>query len=90
MNKLLLYSCYKSGLRARNTDPSPHERIAVLGISGLGYLWIQYSKVSGIETIAITHPKDKEELTMLEASQVLTSRGCRCDTCYQRLLQAND
>lgn len=47
-----------SGLRA--ADPKPHERIAVLGIGGLGHLGIQYSKASGFETIAITHSKDKD------------------------------
>ena len=61
-----------SGLRA--ADPKPHERIAVLGIGGLGHLGIQYSKASGFETIAITHSKDKEELAMkLGASQVVTN-----------------
>jgi alcohol dehydrogenase len=39
-----------SGLRA--ADPKPHERIAVIGIGGLGHLGIQYSKASGFETIA--------------------------------------
>ena len=79
-------------------NPKPHERIAVLGIGGLGHLGIQYSKVSGFETIAITHSKDKEELAMkLGASQVVTngeeaqiSRGSRCNTYYQQLLQASD
>jgi alcohol dehydrogenase len=61
-----------SGLRA--AEPKPHERIAVLGIGGLGHLGIQYSKVSGFETIAITHSKDKEELAMkLGADQVVTN-----------------
>jgi alcohol dehydrogenase len=61
-----------SGLRA--ADPKPHQRIAVLGIGGLGHLGIQFSKVSGFETIAITHSKDKEELAMkLGASQVVTN-----------------
>jgi alcohol dehydrogenase len=61
-----------SGLRA--ADPKPHEHIAVIGIGGLGHLGIQYSKVSGFETIAITHSKDKEELAMkLGASQVVTN-----------------
>jgi alcohol dehydrogenase len=61
-----------SGLRA--ADPKPHERIAVIGIGGLGHLGIQYSKASGFETIAITHSKDKEELAIrLGASQVVTN-----------------
>jgi alcohol dehydrogenase len=49
-----------SGLRWAN--PKPHERIAVLGIGGLGHMGVQYSKAAGFETIAITHSKDKEEL----------------------------
>lgn len=61
-----------SGLRAAN--PKPHERIAVIGIGGLGHLGVQFSKASGFETIAITHSKDKEELAMkLGASQVVTN-----------------
>jgi alcohol dehydrogenase len=61
-----------SGLRA--ADPKPHERIAVIGIGGLGHLGIQYSKAAGFDTIAITHSKDKEELAMkLGASQVVTN-----------------
>ena len=49
-----------SGLRL--ADPKPHERIAVLGIGGLGHLALQYSKASGFDTIAITHSKDKEKM----------------------------
>lgn len=49
-----------SGLRI--ADPKPHERIAVLGIGGLGHLAIQYSKAAGFETIAITHSQDKKKL----------------------------
>jgi alcohol dehydrogenase len=61
-----------SGLRA--ADPKPHERVAIIGIGGLGHLGIQYSKVSGYDTIAITHSRDKEELAMkLGASQVVTN-----------------
>jgi D-arabinose 1-dehydrogenase-like Zn-dependent alcohol dehydrogenase len=49
-----------SGLRF--ADPKPHERIAILGVGGLGHLGVQYSKAAGFETIAITHSKDKEKL----------------------------
>jgi alcohol dehydrogenase len=53
------YTVY-SGLR--HADPKPHEKIAILGIGGLGHLGVQYSKACGFETIAITHSNDKEEL----------------------------
>jgi alcohol dehydrogenase len=49
-----------SGLRL--ADPKPHERIAVVGIGGLGHLALQYSKASGFETIAVTKSKDKENM----------------------------
>src|SRR5439155_13318545 len=38
-----------SGLRW--ADPKPHERIAVVGIGGLGHLALQYSKAAGFDTI---------------------------------------
>jgi len=53
------YTVY-SGLRL--AEPKPHEKIAVLGIGGLGHLGIQYSKACGFETIAISHSPDKAEL----------------------------
>jgi alcohol dehydrogenase len=62
-----------SGLRW--TNPKPHERIAVVGIGGLGHLALQYSKAAGFETIAITHSKDKEELARKLGADVVVSDG---------------
>jgi alcohol dehydrogenase len=60
-----------SGLRW--ADPKPHERIAVVGIGGLGHLAVQYSKAAGFETLAVTHSKDKEKLVRgLGADEVVT------------------
>lgn len=53
------YTVY-SGLRWAN--PKPHERVAVLGIGGLGHLAIQYSKAAGFETIAVSHSPDKDKM----------------------------
>ena len=64
-----------SGLRWAN--PKPHERIAVVGIGGLGHLALQYSKAGGFETIAITHSKDKEELARKLGADVVVSDGQR-------------
>lgn len=49
-----------SGLRWAR--PQPHERVAVVGIGGLGHLAVQYSKAAGFETIAVTRSRDKEKL----------------------------
>ena len=49
-----------SGLRW--ADPQPHERLAVLGIGGLGHLAVQYAKAAGFEPIAISHSPDKDKL----------------------------
>src|SRR5690242_854256 len=53
------YTVY-SGLRW--ADPKPHERVAVLGIGGLGHLAMQYAKAAGFETIAISHSPDKDKM----------------------------
>src|ERR1700745_765156 len=53
------YTVY-SGLRW--ADPQPHERVAVLGIGGLGHLAIQYAKAAGFETIALSHSPDKDKM----------------------------
>jgi alcohol dehydrogenase len=62
-----------SGLRF--ADPKPHEKVAVLGIGGLGHLAIQYSKAAGFHTTAITHSKDKEELAMKLGADSVVNNG---------------
>jgi D-arabinose 1-dehydrogenase-like Zn-dependent alcohol dehydrogenase len=49
-----------SGLRW--ADPKPGERVAVLGIGGLGHLAVQYAKAAGFQTIAISRSPDKDAL----------------------------
>ncbi len=62
-----------SGLRF--ADPKPHEKIAVVGIGGLGHLAVQYSKAAGFYTIAITHSKDKEDLARKLGADLIVSNG---------------
>jgi len=47
-----------SGLRI--AEPKPHERIAVVGIGGLGHLAVQYAKAEGFVTIAVSRSPDKD------------------------------
>jgi len=43
----------------RIADPKPHERVAVVGIGGLGHLAVQYSNAAGFETFAMSGSRDK-------------------------------
>jgi alcohol dehydrogenase len=59
-----------SGLRF--ADPQPHERVAVLGIGGLGHLAVQYAKAAGFETVAVSRSPDKDRLiTSLGANAIV-------------------
>jgi len=49
-----------SGLRW--ADPKPAERIAVVGIGGLGHLAVQYAKAAGFTTLAVSRSADKDKL----------------------------
>lgn len=42
--------------------PEPHERVAILGIGGLGHLALQYAKAAGFTAIAVSHSPDKDKL----------------------------
>ncbi len=53
------YTVY-SGLRI--AQPQPHERVAVVGIGGLGHLALQYAHAAGFHTTAVTSSHDKTEL----------------------------
>src|SRR5207249_77109 len=52
------YTVY-SGLRI--AQPQPHERVAVVGIGGLGHLAVQYAKAAGFPTIAISRSPGKDK-----------------------------
>lgn len=49
-----------SGLRW--AAPQPGERVAIVGIGGLGHLALQYAKAAGFHTIAVSHSPDKDRL----------------------------
>jgi D-arabinose 1-dehydrogenase-like Zn-dependent alcohol dehydrogenase len=59
-----------SGLR--NGEPKPGERVAVVGVGGLGHLALQASKAVGLETVAVTGQADKKaDLLALGADLVV-------------------
>jgi dehydrogenase len=53
------YTVY-SGFRL--AEPKPHERVAVVGVGGLGHLGVQYAKAAGFTTIAVSHSPDKQAM----------------------------
>ncbi|MFJ4031504.1 alcohol dehydrogenase catalytic domain-containing protein [Streptomyces griseoluteus] len=55
---------YTTWSALRDADPQPGERIAVVGIGGLGHVALQLAKASGFETIAVTHSPDKHDLAI--------------------------
>jgi D-arabinose 1-dehydrogenase-like Zn-dependent alcohol dehydrogenase len=60
-----------SGLR--NADPRPGDRVAVLGLGGLGHLAVQYAKALGLETFVLTGNASKTaEAKKLGADGVVT------------------
>src|SRR5205807_3392906 len=88
------YTVY-SGLRW--ADPQPHERVAVLGIGGLGHLAVQYAKAAGFETIAVSHSPDKDKMIRdVGADEVRPRRKepcgswrCRCNPQYLKFDQVD-
>ena len=47
----------------RNSGARPGDRVAVLGVGGLGHLGVQFAAKMGFETVAIARGKDKEALS---------------------------
>ncbi|WP_018219267.1 alcohol dehydrogenase catalytic domain-containing protein [Salinispora pacifica] len=55
----LLCAGYSAWSALRASDPAPHERVAVLGIGGVGHLAVQYARACGFDTVAVTRSEDK-------------------------------
>jgi D-arabinose 1-dehydrogenase-like Zn-dependent alcohol dehydrogenase len=59
-----------SGLRW--AAPEPGERVAIVGVGGLGHLAVQYSKAAGFHTIAVSHSPDKDrQIRELGADEIV-------------------
>ncbi|MGH9915659.1 MAG: alcohol dehydrogenase catalytic domain-containing protein, partial [Pyrinomonadaceae bacterium] len=57
----------------REANPLPADRVAVVGIGGLGHLAVQYAKAAGHTVIAMTRSEDKKKLAReLGADEVLS------------------
>ncbi|RGD57264.1 alcohol dehydrogenase [Kitasatospora xanthocidica] len=58
----VLCAGYTAWSALRAADPGPRERVAVLGIGGLGHLAVQFARAGGFETVAVTSSPDKHRL----------------------------
>lgn len=71
----VLCAGYTAWSALRAADPLPHERLAVLGIGGLGHLALQYARACGFETVAITRSPDKHALAKELGADLVVSDG---------------
>lgn len=71
----VLCAGYTSWCALRTAEPLPHERVAVLGVGGLGHLAIQFSKACGFETIAITRSPDKHKVIEKLGADLIVASG---------------
>jgi len=70
----------------RETRALPGDRVAVLGIGGLGHLGVQFARAMGFETIAIARGADKaEEARSLGAHHYVDSTAGDVGEALQRL-----
>lgn len=71
----VLCAGYTAWSALRASEPQPHERVAVLGIGGLGHLAVQYSRACGFETVAMTRSSDKHELSAKLGADLVVRDG---------------
>jgi D-arabinose 1-dehydrogenase-like Zn-dependent alcohol dehydrogenase len=48
----------------RHSGATPGDRVAVLGVGGLGHLGVQFAAKMGFDTVAIARGRDKEDLAL--------------------------
>ncbi|RZU46417.1 alcohol dehydrogenase [Streptomyces sp. BK022] len=66
---------YTTWSALRDADPQPGERIAIVGIGGLGHVALQLAKASGFETVAVTHSPDKHDLALELGADHVVANG---------------
>lgn len=71
----VLCAGYTAWSALRAGEPQPHERVAVLGIGGLGHMALQYAKACGHETVAVTRSPDKHKLARDLGADIVVGNG---------------
>ncbi|APU15551.1 MULTISPECIES: alcohol dehydrogenase catalytic domain-containing protein [Actinoalloteichus] len=59
--------------------PRPGERVAVLGIGGIGHLAVQFAAAAGFETVAITRSSDKHAIAADLGATLVLGSGTELD-----------
>lgn len=71
----VLCAGYTSWSALRAAEPRPHERVAVLGVGGLGHMAVQFSRACGFDTVAVTSSPDKHDLARELGAGTVVSDG---------------
>ncbi|WP_117208737.1 alcohol dehydrogenase catalytic domain-containing protein [Allorhizocola rhizosphaerae] len=71
----VLCAGYTAWSALRAADPQPHERVAVLGIGGLGHLAVQFAHACGFETIAVTRSPQKFQTAKELGADLVVANG---------------
>ncbi|MBF6049144.1 alcohol dehydrogenase catalytic domain-containing protein [Streptomyces sp. NRRL B-1677] len=71
----VLCAGYTSWSALRAARPQPHERVAVLGIGGLGHMALQFSRACGFPTVAVTRSSAKHDLARDLGAETVVSDG---------------
>lgn len=71
----VLCAGYTAWSALRAADPRPHERVAVLGIGGVGHLALQFAHACGFETVAITRTPDKHPVARRLGADIVVGNG---------------
>lgn len=71
----VLCAGYTAWCALRTADPLPHERVAVVGIGGVGHLALQFARACGFATVAVTHSPDKHELARQLGADLVVANG---------------
>ncbi|ASO20927.1 alcohol dehydrogenase/propanol-preferring alcohol dehydrogenase [Actinoalloteichus hoggarensis] len=56
-------------------EPKPYDRVAVLGVGGLGHLAVQFARSQGFETVAITRSPAKHDAVRALGADAVVSDG---------------
>ena len=73
----VLCAGYTAWSALRAAQPQPGDRVAVLGVGGLGHLALQFSRACGFETIAVTRTADKHDLAVKLGADVVVGDGAQ-------------